>query len=96
MRARDVNGGVARAVVDDQQLDRVDARDSRGRSARVAGSCSASLKQGIWMISFIGESQRVPGPPAANEWAHLAVHKACTRDSHRDRPPNVKTLALYM
>ena len=26
----------------------------RGRSASVAGSCSASLKQGIWMISFMG------------------------------------------
>src|SRR3954454_14708470 len=27
---------------------------SRGRSASVAGSCSSSLKQGIWMMSFIG------------------------------------------
>ena len=26
---------------------------SRGRSASVCGSCSASLKQGIWMMSFI-------------------------------------------
>src|SRR4051794_37438223 len=26
---------------------------ARGRSARVRGSCSASLKQGIWMMSFI-------------------------------------------
>ena len=33
---------------------------SRGRSASVPGSCSASLKQGIWTISFM-----TVGAPAA-------------------------------
>src|SRR3954452_9154390 len=40
---------------------------SRGRSASVAGSCSSSLKQGIWMINFIGRGPRreACGGPAA-------------------------------
>ena len=44
---------VGRAVVDDQPLDLSNPRTSRGRSASVAGSCSASLQQGIWMMSFM-------------------------------------------
>ena len=54
VRARDRDVAVGRAVVDDQPLDGVEARRPRaGRSASVAGSCSASLKQGIWMMSFM-------------------------------------------
>ena len=53
--ARDLDGAVARAVVDDQPLDDVEpghlARQPRRASA---GSCSSSLKQGIWMMSFMG------------------------------------------
>ena len=51
-RARHVRGPVARPVVDDQHLDRVDAGNRRGRSASVAGSVAASFRHGIWMISF--------------------------------------------
>ena len=53
--AGDLDRAVGRAVVDHQQLDLVDARRSaRGRSAIVAGSVASSLRQGIWMISFMG------------------------------------------
>src|SRR3954468_18698337 len=33
---------------------------SRGRSASVTGSVSSSLRQGIWMMSFIGREETVP------------------------------------
>ena len=47
------DGAVARPVVDDQHLDRRRCREcDRGRSASVAGSVAASLRHGIWMISF--------------------------------------------
>ena len=56
VRARDRDRLVGRAVVDHEPLDDVEARRPRaGRSASVCGSCSASLKQGIWMMSFIGD-----------------------------------------
>ena len=55
VRARDRDRVVGRAVVDDEPLDLVEARQPRAGGRRAsAGSCSASLKQGIWMISFIG------------------------------------------
>ena len=44
---------VARPVVDDEDLDASMPGIARGRSASVAGSVSASLRHGIWMISFV-------------------------------------------
>ena len=73
--AGDLDRAVGRAVVDDQQLDLVDAVDLRaGRSAIVAGSVASSLRQGIWMISFIG-AVRV---------------SACRRTVHRERMPHAE------
>ena len=51
--ARDLDRAVGRAVVDDEQLDHVEAGDPRGRSCSVTGSESSSSKQGIWMMSFM-------------------------------------------
>ena len=62
--ARDLDRAVGRAVVDDQQLDRVEAVDWRGRSAIVAGSVASSFRQGIWMISFMGGRLRVSAATA--------------------------------
>ena len=56
MGARDVDRLVGRAVVDRPATRRRRSPStSRGRSASVCGSWSASLKQGIWMMSFIGD-----------------------------------------
>ncbi len=48
---------------------------SRGRSASVAGSCSASLKQGIWMISFIGVTRGYPRTAVAAAGPQARVHE---------------------
>ena len=57
MRARDVRRAVARPVVDDQHLDAVDAGNAPRQVARASpGSVAASLRHGIWMISFEGIS----------------------------------------
>ena len=57
--ARDVRRAVTRAVVDDEDLDAIDAGEaSAADRASVAGSVSASLRHGIWMMSF-GHSGRL-------------------------------------
>jgi len=43
---------VARAIVDDQNLDRVDAVDVARQVAQRAGRLSASFRHGIWMMSL--------------------------------------------
>jgi hypothetical protein len=53
VRARDLDRRVGRAVVDDQPLDGVEAGQLARQVGERRGSCAASLKQGIWMISFI-------------------------------------------
>ena len=53
-RARDLDRAVRRAVVDDQPFDGVESVDLAGQPAEgQSASCASSLKQGIWMISFI-------------------------------------------
>ena len=88
--ARDLDRAVGRAVVDDEPFDGVEAVEAaRGRSASVAGSVSSSLKQGIWMISFIdGPWECAPWPGRARQagdsggrWRTLAV-----RSILEDRP----------
>ena len=52
--AGDLDRAVGRAVVDDQPLDGVEARRPRGGGRRASpGSVSSSLRQGIWMMSFM-------------------------------------------
>ena len=54
VRSRGLDGGVGGAVVDDQPLHRVEPLDRRAAgTTSVSGSCASSLKQGIWMISFM-------------------------------------------
>ena len=69
VRARDRRRVIARAVIDHERLDRRRCREStRGRSASVAGSVSASFRHGIWMMSFMaslgvrGRDQPLDGP----------------------------------
>ena len=52
-------GAVGRAVVDDQPLDDVEARRPRAAGRRASpGACSSSLRQGIWMMSFMRSGRR--------------------------------------
>jgi hypothetical protein len=54
---------------------------SRGRSASVAGSVLSSLRQGIWMMSFMA-NRGGPGRPAnVGQWTEYGVRR-------RDRPPH--------
>src|SRR3954469_10662092 len=62
---------------------------SRGRSASVAGSVLSSLRQGIWMMSFIGKPAGGGCPPESEQLTEYGVRR-------RDRPPqgNVHWSAL--
>ena len=52
--ARDLDGAVGGAVVDHEPLDLVDARElAREVRQRCRAACSSSLRQGIWMMSFM-------------------------------------------
>ena len=54
-RARHLDRGVGRAVVDDQPLDLVEALDApRQVGERARAASPPRSRQGIWMISFIG------------------------------------------
>ena len=96
--ARHLDRLVGRAVVDHQPLDASKPSTARGRSASVAGSCSASFQQGIWMISFIvpqicldpwGSPQYPKAPPAESyaRWMSLGgAARPCTeRPGHGQR-----------
>ena len=51
--ARHLDGAVGRAVVDDEPLDDVEARDLAREVGERGGERRSSLKQGIWMMSFM-------------------------------------------
>ena len=51
--ARHLDGSVGRPVVDDEPLDRLDALDLAREVRQGAGKVASSLKQGIWMMSFM-------------------------------------------
>src|SRR3954471_1863066 len=55
---------------------------SRGRSASVAGSVASSLRQGIWMMSFIARAGRGGRPPEVGPQTGYGVR----RRSRRSRP----------
>ena len=60
VRPGHLDRAVGGAVVDDQPLDGVEAVEPHaGARLSVSGSCSSSLKQGIWMMSFMS-SGRLP------------------------------------
>src|SRR3954451_6167310 len=48
---------------------------SRGRSASVAGSVDSSLRQGIWMMSFIGKPAGGGGPPESEQLTEYGVRR---------------------
>ena len=73
--ARDLDGAVGGAVVDDEPLDRVDARDlAREVGERRRAAVASSLKQGIWMMSFMWRLRRVVGRVVAGMSSHV-IHK---------------------
>ena len=62
-RPSHLDRAVGGAVVDDQPLDRVEARAPRGAGpASEIGSWSSSLRHGIWMMSFMAERDRTVPP----------------------------------
>src|SRR3954470_12947769 len=55
----------------------------RGRSARVAGSVASSLRQGIWMMSFISAPREYGTAPNAAVWTLGAVSRPAPRVAAR-------------
>src|SRR5687767_6503509 len=63
----------------------------RGRSASVALMCSASFRQGIWMISFMardtsfaaGRAKRLADSPGCGKAAGKSAHQQQANSAHR-------------
>jgi hypothetical protein len=88
-----LGGAVGAAVVDDEDLDAVDAGELRGRSAKVSPRWSRSFRQGIWMRSFTAAMRPLyhaaggRGEPGGDLHGGAGGCRRCRRARGRSRRP---------